>query len=104
MDPLRRGAGLYNAGRYWEAHEVWEQRWRETAGAERHLLQGLIQMAAAALQSTAGKWEGAARLVARADRHLRAAGRDLGVDGPALADALEAWLAARGPAPRLALT
>lgn len=103
MDALHRGAALYHDGRYWEAHEIWEERWREAAGGERHLLQGLIQVAAAALQAAAGKWDGAARLVARAESHLRAAGTGFGVDAPALADALPAWLAARGPAPRLPL-
>ena len=103
MDALRRGAALYQAGRYWEAHEVWEDRWRVAAGGERHLLQGLIQVAAAALQARAGKWQGATRLAARAEAHLRAAGTGFGVDGPALADALPGWLSSHGPAPRLPL-
>ena len=104
MDPLRRGAALYDAGDYWEAHEIWEDRWRVAAGAERHLLQGLIQAAAAALQARAGKWAGAGRLVERAEGHLRAAGSQAGLDGPALAAALRAWVdGGAGEPPRLAL-
>lgn len=98
-DALHRGVGLYAAGRYWEAHEAWEQRWLESSGGERELLQGLIQAAAAALQAERGKRDGAANLVARAELHLRNAGTGHGVDGPALADALRAWLAAGGPPP-----
>jgi hypothetical protein len=42
------GARLFDAGAFWEAHEAWETRWRvERDEAERRLLQGLIQVAAA---------------------------------------------------------
>lgn len=45
---LARGAQLFDAGAYWDAHEVWESRWRVTRDeSERQLLQGLIQIAAA---------------------------------------------------------
>jgi hypothetical protein len=45
---LERGAQLFDAGAYWDAHEVWESRWRVSEDAdERLLLQGLIQIAAA---------------------------------------------------------
>ncbi len=47
-DPFARGARLFDAGRFFEAHEAWEERWRvATDRAERDLLQGLIQVAAA---------------------------------------------------------
>jgi predicted metal-dependent hydrolase len=42
-----RGARLFDQGAFFEAHEVWEERWRvETDEASRRLLQGLIQIAA----------------------------------------------------------
>jgi predicted metal-dependent hydrolase len=41
------GARLFDQGAFFEAHEVWEERWRlETEGTSRRLLQGLIQIAA----------------------------------------------------------
>ncbi|HEX4355218.1 MAG TPA: DUF309 domain-containing protein, partial [Polyangiales bacterium] len=47
-DALRRGARLFNDGRFFEAHEAWEDRWRAaTDEIERRFLQGLIQVAAA---------------------------------------------------------
>jgi len=43
---LLRGRELYLAGRYFEAHEVWEEAWLEESGDVRVLLQALIQVAA----------------------------------------------------------
>ena len=46
------GVDLYNQGYYWEAHEAWEDLWRqvETDTRPRRFLQGLIQCTAAALK------------------------------------------------------
>lgn len=44
---LERGRVLYVAGRFFEAHEAWEEAWREETGATRRLLHGLILVAAA---------------------------------------------------------
>jgi uncharacterized protein len=46
------GFRLYNAGFGWEAHEAWEPVWMHARAhsAERHLLQGLIQLANARLK------------------------------------------------------
>lgn len=47
-DAFFSGAKLFDAGAFWEAHEVWENRWRiESDEATRRTLQGLIQIAAA---------------------------------------------------------
>ena len=43
---LRRGAALFDEGRFWDAHEAWEEAWLEEEGEVRLLLQGLIQVAA----------------------------------------------------------
>ena len=43
---LRRGAALFDAGRFWDAHEAWEEAWLEEDGEVRLFLQGLIQVAA----------------------------------------------------------
>jgi predicted metal-dependent hydrolase len=45
---LAEGARLFDAGQHFDAHEVWEERWRATTDeTERRFLQGLIQVAAA---------------------------------------------------------
>jgi predicted metal-dependent hydrolase len=49
QDPnFARGAALYAAGAYWEAHEEWERLWRATDDPQvRLFVQALIQVAAA---------------------------------------------------------
>ena len=59
---------LYNAGFYWEAHEVWEGFWNtlgRTTPAAR-FVQGLIHLAAAAVNIREGKPAGVARHSKRA--------------------------------------
>jgi predicted metal-dependent hydrolase len=47
-EPFARGARLFDAGEFFEAHEAWEERWRDaTDKVERDFLQGLVQVAAA---------------------------------------------------------
>jgi predicted metal-dependent hydrolase len=41
------GIELFNQGRFFEAHEAWEEIWRSTTPEPRDLFQGLIQVAAA---------------------------------------------------------
>ncbi len=43
---LAQGRTAFNRGQYFEAHELWEEAWRELDGRERTLVQGLIQIAA----------------------------------------------------------
>ncbi len=38
---------LFNAERYWEAHEVLEGIWKESNGDEKEVIQGIILLAAA---------------------------------------------------------
>src|SRR5688572_23543237 len=44
-DLLTQGIIFFNGGRYFEAHEAWEDLWRETTGPDRLFYQGLIQAA-----------------------------------------------------------
>jgi hypothetical protein len=46
-DAFAAGGRLFDAGRYWDAHEAWEDRWRVAKDEEKRALQGLIQIAAA---------------------------------------------------------
>jgi hypothetical protein len=43
---FNRGIGLFNDGKFWHAHEAWEQIWRRHLEDSRLFIQGLIQMAA----------------------------------------------------------
>jgi hypothetical protein len=49
---------LYNAGRFWEAHEALEIVWRRSGPREKDLWQGLIQAAAAMLHRERGNRHG----------------------------------------------
>lgn len=63
---LAEGVALFNTGRWFEAHEVWEEAWKRESGARRALLQGLIQVAAGCLKQAEGRAEGARTLFTRA--------------------------------------
>jgi len=114
------GVDLYHRGFLWEAHEAWEAVYFASADpADRDLVQGLIQLAAALLQRHRGIANGVRRLARAAAHRLRSAavqsasphlrGLDLAAIvadverhlAPALGDGDP--LATRGPAPRLVL-
>ncbi|HYR89584.1 MAG TPA: DUF309 domain-containing protein [Terriglobia bacterium] len=44
-DLLQDGIIFFNAGRFFDAHEAWEDLWRETGGPLRLFYQGLVQTA-----------------------------------------------------------
>ncbi len=46
-EKFRRGIAQFNHGKFFEAHETWEEIWLTTAEPEKTFLQGLIQVAAA---------------------------------------------------------
>lgn len=71
-EDLQEGLTAYRAGRYFEAHERWEERWRAEADpAERLLLQALVQLAAALHKLTTGiRPRGAPALLARSEAKL----------------------------------
>jgi hypothetical protein len=73
-----RGLEAYATGEYFEAHELWEELWRdEPPGDDRQLLQGLIQVAAAMHKAiTQGQPRPASRLLERALMRLRAMAPD----------------------------
>ena len=67
---FQRGADLFNAGHYFDAHEVWEDVWRAAPVEEKEFLQGLIQVAVALHHHGRGNLDGARSLLARAQRNL----------------------------------
>jgi uncharacterized protein len=72
MDEIgfQRGLTLFNAGKYFDAHEVWEDVWRAAPAEEKQFLQGLIQIAVALHHHSRGNLAGARSLLARAYRNL----------------------------------
>ncbi len=47
---LGRGLELFNQGRYWDAHEAWEEAWMpDRRGPDGRFYKGLIQVAAGCL-------------------------------------------------------
>jgi len=65
------GIALFNQGRFFEAHEAWEEIWRSTTPEPKDLFQGLIQVAAALHQFLDLKRiDGPRRTLAKARRRL----------------------------------
>jgi predicted metal-dependent hydrolase len=67
---FQHGLALFNAGRFFDAHEVWEDAWRAAPAEEKKFLQGLIQIAVALHHHSRGNSVGARLLLARAQRNL----------------------------------
>ncbi len=67
-----RGIELFNARRFFESHEAFEEIWMKSEGAERELLHALIQSAAALHHLQRGNLTGASNVYRRAQRRLAA--------------------------------
>jgi predicted metal-dependent hydrolase len=63
---FREGLALFNQGRFFDCHEAWEVVWKQAEGAERLLVQGLIQAAVALLHVERGNLRGARSVYAKA--------------------------------------
>ncbi|MBL8693036.1 MAG: DUF309 domain-containing protein [Planctomycetes bacterium] len=60
--PFEEGRALFNEGRFFECHEVWEHLWMETGDDRAHLLKGLLQAAIAIHHFRRSNFEGARKL------------------------------------------
>jgi predicted metal-dependent hydrolase len=69
-DLLETGILLFNSGKFYEAHEVWEDLWRETAGPLKVCYQGLIQAAVGMYHLTNLNETGAASQLQKSIRNL----------------------------------
>ncbi|MBM3995824.1 MAG: DUF309 domain-containing protein [Planctomycetes bacterium] len=56
------GIVLFNRGDFFEAHEVWESIWMDTAGADKKFYQALIQAAVSLCHFCNGNGRGAVKL------------------------------------------
>ncbi len=61
---------LFNGGKFFEAHEILELRWRQEKGAVRDYYQGLIQIAAVFVHLQKGTPEGGKQLLMTAAKYL----------------------------------
>ena len=67
---MEAGIAHFEAERFFEAHEVWEDYWREEHRPVRELYQALVQIASAFIQHRRKKLVGAKWLLNRAFFHL----------------------------------
>jgi uncharacterized protein len=91
-DNYRRGIRLFNERHFFDAHEVWEDVWRESSGPEKKFLQGLIQVAVAFHHHSTGNLVGARSLLERARKNLAEYPEEFGGIGlTALLNSMLAW-------------
>ena len=62
---------LFNAGKYFEAHEALEDAWNEERGEVRNLYRGILQIAVTYLHITRGNYNGALKVHARSQNWLK---------------------------------
>ena len=92
LQEYRRGIFLFNRGAFFDAHEVWEDVWRETEGLEKKFLQALIQVAVALHHYSTGNVAGARSVLERGCRNLRECPEEFGqINLAAFLDALGKW-------------
>jgi predicted metal-dependent hydrolase len=94
-DGYQKGIQHFNAREFYDAHEVWEDVWRESHGMEKRFLQGLIQAAVALHHHSTGNVVGACSLLKRARRNLAECPEEFGgIRVGKLLEALGEWRAA----------
>ena len=92
LEALDRGLDLFNRQQFFEAYEVWSERWSEeiTEGAD--LLQGLIQVAVGFAKLEGGSPQGTVKLLQSGAAKLELyAPSAYGIDVTALLELLERW-------------
>jgi len=65
------GLRLFNAGRYFEAHESLETAWNAETGKVRELYRGILQIAVVYLHITRGNYQGAVKVYRRSQRWMQ---------------------------------
>ena len=99
---FRLGVRHFNAGRFFSAHEAWEEAWRRASGAaEEAFFRGLAQLGAGYTHYQRGNAHGARVLIERALTGIRTMGAaHRGMDLAGLALVLERHAALFGAAER----
>ena len=95
-DPrLKQAIQQFNNGAWYDAHDLFEELWHETADPERRSLQGILQVAVAQLHLQRGNRRGATILFGEALGRLKRPGTpDLGLDLASLCRAAQQRLEA----------
>jgi len=65
------GLRMFNAGRYFEAHEELEAAWKNERGRVRELYQGILEAGVTYLHISRGNYPGAIKVYGRSMRWLR---------------------------------
>jgi predicted metal-dependent hydrolase len=92
---LERGIALFNSGQFWEAHEAWEEIWKNHPEDGRFFIQGLIQLAAAYHQLGKRIYRGVVIHLKQAQERLKLFPPDfLGIDVPPILQVIDESLAA----------
>jgi predicted metal-dependent hydrolase len=95
---LEKGITYFNAGRYFDAHEAWEDLWRASGGPLRLFYQGLVQGAVGMHHLSRGNLNGARAQLAKSLEKLRQYPATFcGIDNAKLIADLEAALAELTP-------
>ncbi len=91
-EKFERGVADFNTGRFFEAHEVWEELWLAAAEPEKTFLQGLIQVAAAFHHHGRGNARGTCSLLTAGIAKLAGCPDDYrGLAISKLREEVEAW-------------
>ena len=94
-DLFLRAIDHFNRAEFFDAHEAWEDVWRETPPPDKQFLQGLIQVAVAFHHHSTGNVVGARSLLPRACRNLQGCPQDFrGIRIAQLMQSLQEWQAA----------
>ena len=92
---LAKAVELFNAGHYFEAHEVLERLWLAADGPDRELYQGVLQVAVGLHHEARGNRKGAASMLAKGVARLTLlAPSCLGIDLARLLDDVGAFQSA----------
>ncbi len=65
------GFRLFNAGKYFEAHEALEDAWKAETDEIRDFYRGILQVAVVYLHITRGNYNGAVKVYARSQKWLK---------------------------------
>ena len=80
-DRYLQAVDLFNAHDWYAAHDAFEELWHESAGEERSILQGLIQIAVAEYHLRNGNQRGSLLLMAEGLNHIQSSPlHDLGLN------------------------
>jgi predicted metal-dependent hydrolase len=99
---LDHGIALFNSGKFWEAHEAWEEIWMNHPEDGRFFIQGLIQLAAAYHQLQKKVYRGVVIHLKQAQERLKLFPSDfLGIDVSPILEVIDDSLAAIEARPSL---